>query len=618
MTIALAVASALGTVPAPAQGPPPAPKFTKAALASADLFGAITDHDLPGITRALDAGADPNGTNWLGINPLTWASLTGQQPAVETLLAHGAKLNSSSIYGSPLTFALLNGKDDLAVYLLQRGADINPKRVDGTTSLMAAAQTNCTKALALLLKKGAALEAKNSDGSTALIFAARSNQLQTARMLIRAGAKVNTADSIRRTPLHFAAMNGNAELCALLVSRKADVTAVDANGATPLHLAARYSASGSTVKTLVAAGCDVQAKDSFGKTAAEIAARRGYREVRAELPSVGGIGEPDAVPVKQSAMGALAAIQKGMSVFEKRSPCVSCHHQGLGLMVLARAGRHKLDVDGSLIGSCMKRLEEDGKSGAGLMHAAASNPKMAKMVPAVDMKEFSIGASYLFTGMLAVGVPPNPGFAEAALVIGRQQSPNGSWRFEMPRGVMQNSSVMLTAMTLEHLNAYWPKSAAEELAQRKAKALAWLLNVKPNGSEELAAVVMGLKHAGASQSQIDSAAAKLIAAQKPDGGWGFPGADHSDAFNTGLSIVALRTAAGLPASHPAVQKATIFLVRTQDEDGTWFSRKTTGGYNNHFDAGFPHGYDQYASFAATCWATMGLMEAMDVRTASSK
>jgi hypothetical protein len=30
--------------------------------------------------------------------------------------------------------------------------------------------------------------------------------------------------------------------------------------------------------------------------------------------------------------------------------------------------------------------------------------------------------------------------------------------------------------------------------------------------------------------------------------------------------------------------------------------------NNYFDAGFPHGESQYASFNGTCWATMALLE----------
>ncbi len=36
--------------------------------------------------------------------------------------------------------------------------------------------------------------------------------------------------------------------------------------------------------------------------------------------------------------------------------------------------------------------------------------------------------------------------------------------------------------------------------------------------------------------------------------------------------------------------------------------KTAAPYNIYIDAEFPHGISQYASFAATCWATMALMQ----------
>jgi hypothetical protein len=37
--------------------------------------------------------------------------------------------------------------------------------------------------------------------------------------------------------------------------------------------------------------------------------------------------------------------------------------------------------------------------------------------------------------------------------------------------------------------------------------------------------------------------------------------------------------------------------------------------NNYFDAAFPHGQSQYASFNATCWAMMALLPAVEPATA---
>ncbi len=57
------------------------------------------------------------------------------------------------------------------------------------------------------------------------------------------------------------------------------------------------------------------------------------------------------------------------------------------------------------------------------------------------------------------------------------------------------------------------------------------------------------------------------------------------------------------------QRGVRFLLRTQEADGSWFVNKRAIPLNNYFDTGFPHGQSQYASFNATCWATMALLPA---------
>ena len=63
----------------------------------------------------------------------------------------------------------------------------------------------------------------------------------------------------------------------------------------------------------------------------------------------------------------------------------------------------------------------------------------------------------------------------------------------------------------------------------------------------------------------------------------------------------------MPASDPVYQKGVRFLLLTQDDDGSWYTGKRALPVNNYFDAGFPHGESQYASFNATCWATLALL-----------
>lgn len=72
------------------------------------------------------------------------------------------------------------------------------------------------------------------------------------------------------TPLHRAAYGGDADTIKDLVAAGADVDARDQNGMTPLHGAA-LEGHVNVVKVLVAAGADVRARDKNGVTPTDLA-----------------------------------------------------------------------------------------------------------------------------------------------------------------------------------------------------------------------------------------------------------------------------------------------------------------------------------------------------------
>jgi N-acyl-D-amino-acid deacylase len=83
----------------------------------------------------------------------------------------------------------------------------------------------------------------------------------------------------------------------------------------------------------------------------------------------------------------------------------------------------------------------------------------------------------------------------------------------------------------------------------------------------------------------------------------------SDAYATGQALYALYTA-GVPVVSAAYQKGVAFLLRSQLEDGTWFVRSRAFAFQPYFDAGFPHGTNQFISAAATSWAVVALAYAV--------
>jgi squalene cyclase len=62
----------------------------------------------------------------------------------------------------------------------------------------------------------------------------------------------------------------------------------------------------------------------------------------------------------------------------------------------------------------------------------------------------------------------------------------------------------------------------------------------------------------------------------------------------------------------AYRRGVDYLMRTQEEDGSWHVRSRAFRFQPYFESGFPHGHDQWISMAATAWAAMALMPAAEV------
>jgi ankyrin repeat protein len=592
--------------------PPAAARLTKAEVLKADLFIAISKQRPAEVKRLLARGADPNGRNWLSLTPLMWAASRGNQEIVDMLLKRGAKINDTSMLGSLLTLAEMGRHEKMALYLLARGAAVNTPRLDKATPLMFAAANGHTVLIERLLQKHADPNHKDTDGATALIWAARVGQTKAVERLLRAGADVNAADSHGRTALMYAAMNGHPQSVERLLKSGAKVEAKDKQEATALLLAARYSGHPSILRALLQKGAQTTAQDSAGQTALALVRTRGYQEaegalrefmtVPAELPA------PPPVSVKRAVEKSLTVVQVGMKTYNKRMGCTSCHHQGLGLMAVGYAAQRGYAVDKELIGSYLQQMEKEAKGSASLVHQALSNPDAAKLVIPTDIGDMPITSGYVLGGMLANRVPQNPGLAEMALLLAGHQEADGHWGFTMEREPMQSSHLTTTALTLQALRAYTPKEKEASLAVRYLRARRWLLTVPTPNVEDKASRLLGLKWVGATTEERARAVQELRAAQRPDGGWAQLPSLASDAYATGLTLYALRVGGELASNDPAVQRGVQYLLRMQDEDGSWYVNKRTLPANVYFDGGFPHGQSQYSSFAGSCWATLALLE----------
>lgn len=576
-----------------------------------DLFLAVDHRDLASVQSLLKRGADPDARNGLEFTPLYIAAASHQTEVMEALLRAGAKVDAASPYGSPLTFAALGGNMAGANLLLSRGANINPTRADGITVLMLASRAGVPEMVSELLRRKANVNAKDNDGATPLIYAAREGHLEVGRALLAAGATVDGADSHRQTPLMYAAVNGHTEFVRLLLEKGAKPNLQDAKGRTALLLTATYGDHPDAIRALLEGGADAKATDAKKRSAYALASARGYSESAKVLEVAGATSAIRQPNPREAVQSSLKLIETSMLQFNKRTGCVSCHQEGLGRITTGAARERGFRLDPAVTRAHEERINGGMNALRPLHLQALKNPAAMKQVPLIEINEVTAGDTWLLAGMAAHKQPVNEAVGAMAMVLARQQSPDGSWRYSVPRVPMQSSFFTFTALAVQSLHTYGPKSYAAEIAERIQRAKSWLLTASPQSSEDRASRLLGLQWAGATQEEKQKAMEELRADQHPDGGWSQLTDLQSDAYATGQALYALHSAGGLPVTDPVYTRGVQFLLRTQDEDGSWFVNKRALPLNLYFDAGFPHGQSQYSSFNGTCWATLALLETLD-------
>jgi ankyrin repeat protein len=255
-----------------------------------------------------------------GLTPLLYAAREGCVECAALLVDAGAQIDLADPEGiSPLLMAVINMHFDLAAALVRKGA--NPDKWDfwGRSPLYAAIdvstvprggrpdrpsldRTTAAGVAALLLEAGAnanvqlklappfrnvgndrGLDGMLTTGATPLLRAAKALDREAIRVLLAHGADLTLANARGITPLMAAAGMGSVdadtrgfylsedveqrsiESLKLLLAAGGDINAKDPRGLTPLHEAARWGWN-DVVRFLVDNGADLDAKDNRGNT----------------------------------------------------------------------------------------------------------------------------------------------------------------------------------------------------------------------------------------------------------------------------------------------------------------------------------------------------------------
>lgn len=604
---------------------------------AAPILQALRDGDKPAFKRlALQHPKAGNLRGPAGVTPLMQAALYGDADSVRLLLDKGADPNIANEAGAT---ALMWAVDDIekARLLLDHGADVNARSADSRTALLiAAGRFGSREVVKLLLDRGADIKVKSpglGGDMTPLTEAARLADEALLRLLIEKGADVKAAGP---GPLVFA-QNASCEKCievltagagpeiasvgAIMsgppfldataivhwVARGADVHIKDPGGNTLLMLAASSDKLPvESVKTLIARGCDVNARNAEGRSAMDFAKLRGATPVVELLAKA---GAKEAAPfkiesVKPKSCGSspeaiaksLSLMQKSDSVFLKKSGCVSCHNNTLTAMTVATVRKSGLPVDEQIASNQVKKI------------AAFLETWRERALQGVGIPGDSDTVSYILLGLAAEKHPSDEATDAMARFVKGQQYPDGGWRIFAHRPPIESSDIEVTAVSLRSLQMYGPKAWREEYQASVKRAADWLIKAQPQTTEDRVFQLLGLRWAGLNSNQaiIRKGVRGLLVTQRPDGGWAQLPSLASDAYATGQALVSLREAGGLPATDPAYKRGIAFLLKTQLEDGSWYVKSRSIPFQPFFESGFPHGHDQWVSMAASNWATTAL------------
>ena len=599
---------------------------------SARMIEALRSGDSKAFERALNG--QPVAANARGVGgstPLMYAALYGTLDSVRQLLDHGADPNLANDAGSTaLTWAI----DDLekARLLLDRGASVRARSPEEFSPITAALRTKDPfSALQLLIDHGLKLDkltrpeqqrlatlggnelalrtlmqhgvqAKSLAGGLSAAFDAKC--AACVSLLLPAAPK----DALDNVLLQEAATDPRAvrELLEAGASPTASFTGL---GFTPLMFAAGSETGAiENVKLLIAHGADVNAKTADGVTALDIAVRQGRADAMETLRSAGaleGLPQPH-TPKSKPAASAAAAVNRAIPLlqrtdvqFFRKAGCVSCHNNSLAALTMADARKRGVAIDENIarlqvraIAAYLERNREQALQGRSIPGGADT-------------------LGYVLAGLAAEKYVPDAATDSFARILKAEQETDGSWRSFGGRPPIEGSDIECTAMAMRALQFYGIRTRQVEYDRMVERAAGWLAGTQTKTTEDRAFQLLGLTWSKAAAELIRKSAAALIEEQRQDGGWAQLTTLSSDAYATGEALVALNESGALTSSSPAYRRGVEYLLSTQLEDGSWFVRsRSTIPFQPYFDAGFPHGRDQFISAAATNWATRALIVAM--------
>jgi hypothetical protein len=300
--------------------------------------------------------------------------------------------------------------------------------------------------------------------------------------------------------------------------------------------------------------------------------------------------------IRSSIKKSLSLLSSSADFSRGQRNCFTCHHVSFPALAANAAWRRGFEVDRTSLDAQLKRTHDELTSDiARFLGGRFPNGKGDQ-----------IGHSLWL--LKDLGWEPDQTTTDSILFLLEHDKEFDAWKPETARPPTVGSPFTTTFVVLQAIEAYRQVGLGYEIRQRRPAAVAWVQRTPSFDNEDMVYRLRALHLIDNESAEYKAEAAKLLQAQREDGGWAQMAQLSSDVYATGTALSALADTGVLKADAPAYQKGVKFLLKNQLSDGSWHVRSRTQAQQPFYNSLFPHQKDQFISAAASAWATYALLQ----------
>ena len=291
---------------------------------------------------------------------------------------------------------------------------------------------------------------------------------------------------------------------------------------------------------------------------------------------------------------AVPLIEKASTGSAKERKCFTCHNQAMPVLAIAEAKRRGFEIDSAI-------LEEQVLHTYRHLERGKKNYKEGKgQGGQVDTAGYALWA-------LSAGERPADEVTDAVTVyLAKHHADKETWKASGNRPPSEKSAFTATYLALRALNDFGRGEVEDAIAQRRLKAAQWLDKADPQDTEDQIFRIRAWQLLDLDEAKLNAAVKDLVWQQQEDGGWRQKDDMESDAYATG-SVLATFAATSIEVDQEVIRRGIEYLLKTQQEDGSWLVVTRSKPFQTYYETGFPHEKNQFISCSATCWATLALL-----------